>query len=138
MTDAVPIRSATPDDVLTIQVFLRPFAEQRLLLPRNQQELAVLVQHGFLAEDTGAIVGFAAIEIYSRKLAEVQSLAVDAAYQGRGIGRRLIQRCVDRARQQGVSELMAITTSDQLFQRCGFDYSLPNQKRALFLQPHRD
>jgi len=30
---------------------------------------------------------------------------------------------------------MAISTSDDFLMQCGFDYSLPNQKRALFIHP---
>ncbi len=130
--DSVAIRTTTPSDVDAIHEFLRPFAGKQLILPRTTRELLVLVQHGFVAEDRGVIVGFVAVEIYSRKMAEVQSLAVGAQYQGRGIGRRLVRHCVQRVREQGILELMAITVSDKLFQDCGFDYSLPNQKRALF------
>ena len=130
--DSVAIRSATPADVDAIDEFLQPFVEKHLILPRTIEELRVLVQHGFVAEDCGIIMGFVAVEIYSRKMAEVQSLAVDVQYQGQGIGRRLVRHCVQRARDQGILELMAITLSDKLFRECGFDYSLPNQKRALF------
>jgi amino-acid N-acetyltransferase len=80
------------------------------------------------------MVGFAAIEIYSRKMAEIQSLAVSPALQGQGVGTKLVQRCVDRAQAEGILELMAITASEKLFRGVGFDYSLPNQKRALFMQ----
>ena len=130
--DSIAIRPSTPSDVDMIHEFLQPFSAGQLILPRTIEELRVLVQHGFVAEDRGAIVGFAAVEIYSRKMAEVQSLAVDVRYQRRGIGRQLVRRCVQRVREQGILELMAITVSDRLFQDCGFDYSLPNQKRALF------
>jgi len=30
--------------------------------------------------------------------------------------------------------VMAITSSDSFFQSCGFDYTLPGEKRALFIQ----
>ncbi len=137
MTDPpVSIRPALPDDTTALRAFLQPFIEQKSLLPRSMEELSVLSEHGFVAQHDGTIVGFAAIEIYSRKMAEVQSLAVDAAFQRQGIGRRLVVCCVQRAREQGVAELMAITASERLFRECGFDYSLPNQKRALFLQTH--
>ncbi|MGB1929312.1 MAG: GNAT family N-acetyltransferase, partial [Mariniblastus sp.] len=56
-------------------------------------------------------------------------------YRRQGLGRILVQRCVERAREEKVKELMAISASDEMFLTCGFDYSLPNQKRALFIQP---
>ncbi|MCH7727839.1 MAG: GNAT family N-acetyltransferase [Planctomycetes bacterium] len=132
--DKTPIRSATPDDIEQVETLIGPFVEQRMLLPRTQEELAKLIPNGFVAECDGEVVGFAAVEIYSQRLAELQCMAVAKRLHGRGIGRRLVECCVQRAREQGVFELMAITASEAMFRSCGFDYSLPDQKRALFIQ----
>ena len=132
--DSVSIRNAHLSDIPAIQVFMQPFVESEFVLPRSDKDMAVLVRHGFVATIGDDIVGFAALEIYSRKLAEIQALAVLSSLQGKGVGSELGRRCVGRARAEGVLELMAITASDNLFRNVGFDYSLPNQKRALFLQ----
>lgn len=108
----------------------------KMLLLRTSLELELLLRHGFIAQHAGKIVGFAAVEVYSRKLAEIQCLAVDEMYQRRGIGRELVNRCVQLANEMKILEVMAISQSEELFRACGFDYSLPNQKRALFIQPH--
>ncbi len=79
-------------------------------------------------------MGFAALEVYSPKLAEIRSLAVAPIHQGRGIGRRLIEACVNRAREKNILEVMAVTATEEFFQRCGFDFTLPGQKKALFIQ----
>ena len=134
MSSAVVIRAATPADIPALRDFLAPFVRLQQILPRDEEDLHTLTRHGFVAEHHAAIVGFAAIEIYSRKLAEVQSLAVRTDFQGKGIGRQLVEACVERAKSEGVLELMAITASEKLFRDSGFDYSLPNQKRALFVQ----
>jgi N-acetylglutamate synthase-like GNAT family acetyltransferase len=128
------VRPATVQDVDALHAFIEPFVAQGRLLPRTQDELEDLTQDGFLAESGGRIVGFAALEIYSTKLAELRSLAVDADHQGHGIGRALVQACVELARQKRVFEVMAITSSDEFFQRCGFDFTLPGEKKAVFLQ----
>ena len=133
-TDLPSPRGTSKSDAVPVHDFLVPFVEQRDLLPRTVEEIQGLVDNGFVVEVNGSIVGFAAIEIFSGKLAEVQCLAVAPALQGKGIGKQLIQRCVQRAQEANVTELIAITASDALFQSCGFDYALPNQKRALFIQ----
>lgn len=130
----VTIRRAEPADVATIVELLDPFVEQRKLLPRSSEELTRLTTNGFVAECEGRIVGFSAVEIYSKKMAEIQALAVADGQQGRGIGRRLVERCVRCARDNDVLEVMAISSSDEFLRQCGFDYSLPDQKRALFLR----
>ncbi len=112
---------------------------QRLLLSRTQAEIIELTRHGFVAilesdPDANQIVGFSAIEIYSTKIAELQCLAVLQRYQGTGVGRALVQHCVQRARDLNVMEVMAISSSEVFLKACGFDYSLPDQKKALFCQ----
>ena len=79
-------------------------------------------------------MGFVVLEIYSAKLAEIRSLVVAADWQGQGLGKRLVAACVDRARERGVFEVMAVTSSEDFFRSCGFDYTLPGEKKAFFLQ----
>ncbi|MCA0458488.1 MAG: GNAT family N-acetyltransferase [Chloroflexi bacterium] len=131
---SILIRMATADDLEPLTAFLVPFVEAGKLLPRTFDELRDLLPTLFLAEYEGTIVGCAALEIYSWKLAEVRSLAVSSAMQGRGVGKRLVDACIDRARSANILEVMAITSSDAFFMACGFDYTLPGEKRALFMQ----
>jgi amino-acid N-acetyltransferase len=132
------IRRAHFDDLDNIQSLLKPFVEQRKLLRRLQSEILLLMANGFVAEvEEGGlkkIVGFSAVEIYSRKLGEIQCLAVADGYQGQGIGSALVKACVERAREKGILEVMAISASEGFLRQLGFDYSLPEQKRALFYQ----
>lgn len=109
--------------------------EQNFLLPRTEDELLKLLTFSFVALLEYEVVGFAAVEIYSKKLAEIQCLAVSPTVQRQGVGRKLVQSCVEIAREQGVKELMAISSTEEMFVACGFHYSLPNQKRALFISP---
>jgi amino-acid N-acetyltransferase len=128
------VRPAAVTDVQALHDFIAPFVTKGRLLPRTQVELEELTTNGFLAESGGNIVGFAALEVYSTKLAELRSLAVASEFQGRGIGKALVQACVELARQKRVFEVMAITSSDEFFQHCGFDFTLPGEKKAVFLQ----
>jgi N-acetylglutamate synthase-like GNAT family acetyltransferase len=128
------VRPARKDDVPQVHAFIRPFVAAGRLLERTIEELDQLIDDGFVAEDAGRIIGFAALEVYSKKLAELRSLAVAEGYRGHGLGRRLVAACVDRAREKNVLEVMAITSSEEFFQACGFDFTLPGEKKALFLQ----
>ena len=135
------ILPATHEDFVVVRDFLAPFMDGVHLLERTSVELELLLKHSFKAvaldKDAGSerIVGFCALEIYSRKLAELQCLAVDADFRRKGVGTELVKACVDKAREEKVKEMMAISSSDEMFKACGFDYSLPNQKRALFIEP---
>ena len=130
----IEFRRASPDDLERVHKFLTPFMNSHYLLPRTSLELELLLRYGFVAQSSGEVIGFAALEIYSRKLAEIQCLSVSEAFQRRGVGRTLVGMCVQRAKEKNVIELMAISSSDDMFRSCGFDFSLPNQKRAFFIQ----
>ncbi len=136
-TSEITIRAAQTEDVPAVASLIEPHVRQRKLLPRTTEELLALTRNGFVAESNGQLVGFAAVDIYSRKLAEVQCLAVASSHQRRGIGKQLVEACVRCAQKNEVLELMVITASDNLLKACGFDYSLPDQKRALFISTQK-
>jgi len=127
--------NAIQDDLADVQAFLQPFMDNQHLLPRTSLELQLLLKHGFVCRQQNQIVGFAAFEMYSKKLGEIQCLAVDAQLRRQGIGGKLVEMCVQRAREQKVREVLAISASEDMFRSCGFDYSLPDQKRAFFIEP---
>jgi amino-acid N-acetyltransferase len=133
------IRPSGDSDLPAIEALLQPYVAAKKLLKRTRQELLNLMENGFVAvvlanDEEQKVIGFSAVEIYSRKLSEIQCLAVADGYQGHGIGSELVRKCVERAREHGVLEVMAISASDNFLRNLGFDYSLPDQKRALFYQ----
>ncbi len=79
----VEFRRATAQDVQAVSDFLNRSSIKRNYCGRTSSELEVLVPSGFVAISDGQVVGFAAVEIYSRKLAEIQCLAVEPKYQGK-------------------------------------------------------
>lgn len=138
VNDPVIIRAARAEDVPQIAALIAPFVAHGKLLVRTYDELGELLPNFFVAvqhdpDGEDVILGCAALEIYSPKLAEVRSLAVSEKAQGLGIGKRLVNACIERARIHRVFEVMAITSADAFFQQLGFDYTLPGEKRALFI-----
>lgn len=130
----VVIRPATSNDIPALEELIAQFVHANRLLPRTQDELDELISFGFVAICADRLVGFAALEVYSSKLAEIRSLAVVPEMQSRGLGRQLVEQCVELARSRKVLEVMAVTSADGFFQSCGFDFTLPGEKKALFIQ----
>jgi len=95
MEETVSTRPAKPADLAGVIEFLQPFVDQQYILPRSSVQLELLLRHAFVAELAGAIVGFAAVEIYSKKLAEIQCLAVSESCRSTAV---LTTRC--RARRE--------------------------------------
>lgn len=131
---ACHVRPACPTDGPLVLELIEPYVAQRKLLPRTLDEIEDLLDMGFVAEFEGKIVGFVALEVYSKKLAEIRSLCVAESFQRHGIGKQLVAACVQRAKDRSILEVMAITSSEDFFQSCGFDFTLPGEKKAFFLQ----
>lgn len=131
---AVTVRHATTEDLTATSDFLKRFVNEGKLLPRTFSELQDLVSTLFIAEMDGVIVGCAALEIYSPKLAEIRSLAVAPEAQGNGVGKKLVTACVELAHEREIFEIMAISSSEDFFKACGFDFTLPNERKAFFMQ----
>jgi len=76
---------------------------------------------GFLlAFRDGALVGTAALEHYG-EVALLRSVAVTAAERGLGLGQELVRRILDRARADGVTSVVLLTTTASgFFPRFGF------------------
>ena len=129
------VRLARREDVAAIRALIEPHVSSGRLLQRATEEIEFLLPTFVVAEQDGAVVGCAALEIYSSRLAEVRSLAVTDALQGLGVGRRLVEACVAIARERQVMEVMAITSNEGFFRAVGFDFTLANERKALFVDP---
>lgn len=133
----ITVRRARASDLLAADALIRSFAARGELLPRTAEELALLLPHAFVAVVDEAVTGFAALEIYSRKLSEIQCLSFEATPRAGEIIRELVEHCVQRAREQAVLEVMTVVAAplEEVLKACGFDYALPHQKRAMFVRP---
>jgi amino-acid N-acetyltransferase len=129
------VRPARASDAEAIAALIAPFVKAGTLLPRTATEIRDLIPTGFVAESEGKLVGFTALEIYSPKLAEIRSLAVTGEQQGQGLGSQLVDACVELAKKRNILEVMVVTSSEEFFRGCGFDFTLPGEKKALFIQP---
>ena len=133
-TSPIRVRPVTASDQDAVLESLKHYVEQKKLLPRTIDELDILLQDGFVALSADRLVGFATLEIYSQKLAEIRALVVAGDLQGQGVGRLLVEACLERARQEQIMEVMAISSAETFFRSCGFDFTLPDEKKAFFLQ----
>ena len=131
--NVVTVRPAVSEDIPAIIDLIRPFVEEGTVLARTYSELDELLPSFLVATEEDDLIGCVVLEIYSRKLAEIRSLAVARSAQGKGVGRMLVDACIERAKELSILKVMEITSADSFFQSCGFDYTLPGAKRALFL-----
>jgi amino-acid N-acetyltransferase len=79
------------------------------------------------------LVGCCALQVYSKRLAEVRSLAVHPDFQDRGVASKLVECCTQRARDRGIRELFAVTSQTSFFEQLGFA-TFRREKTAMFFE----
>lgn len=82
---------------------------------------------GAYAED-GSLIGYAGLALVARPPnaeAEVHTIAVDPAHQGRGVGRTLLRRLLARADESGAQVFLEVRTDNEpaiaLYRANGFE-----------------
>ena len=121
MNDApITIRRAVVADVPGIATLINAFAERGKMLFRSHAELYETVRDFVVAENGAQVVGVCALEVIWSDLAEVRSLAVDPAWQGKRIGGRLVEAVIGEAQALGVQRVFALTYEQRFFERLGF------------------
>ena len=134
MPTSLLIRRAKAADVPVIHRLIVDASLHGKILKRTPHDIRKNVRHFWVAEEKGRVQACCSLEVYSKKLAEIRSLAVYAARRKRGIATALIEVCLREAKRRGIYEVLAITDREDLFKRRGFSEQLHGQK-ALFLRP---
>lgn len=119
--DAHVIRRAQLADVAGIHALLTHFSELEVLLPRSQSDLYHNLREFLVVEAEGEIIACGALQIFTRQLGEVRSLAVSPQHGKRGLGRQLVRRIEREALDIGLSRLMALTYQVRFFHQLGFE-----------------
>ncbi len=121
------IRHAIITDVPRIADLIAQHARHGKMLFRSHAELYETLRDFMVYQLPGAvpaghspIVGVCALEIVWADLAEVKSLAVDSAFQGRGIGRALVEAVVREALELQIQRVFALTYERRFFDNLGF------------------
>jgi amino-acid N-acetyltransferase len=115
------IRKATMTDVKAIYELLHHFADKGLLLGRSYSSLYDQIRDFQVAlNEDGHLIGAGALHISWDNLAEIRSLAVLEDEQGKGVGRLLVERCLEEAHIFGIKKVFALTYQPRFFSRLGF------------------
>ncbi len=113
------IRPARMGDVRAIHALLQRFADKGLLLARSYSALYDQLRD-FIVYDEGGIKGVCSLHISWDNLAEIRSLAVDSALHGHGIGKQLVQSCLDEAESLEIGQVFVLTYQAGFFRKLGF------------------
>ncbi|HML35396.1 MULTISPECIES: N-acetyltransferase [Sporomusa] len=113
-------RKATFSDVESILKLINEYAQQGLMLARSRNTLYEGLREFVLAEEDGEVVGVAALHLVWDELAEIRALAVHPSKVKSGIGRTIVEKLTEEAKELGVKTLFALTYQPGFFRKLGF------------------
>lgn len=117
----IELVKAKLSDIPQMQALVVKEVKDGIILNRTEDEVATNIRSYILAKDGDTLVGYTALHIHSRRLAEIRSLIVDEAYRGQKVGQRMVQFTLDEARALGVEEdVLVLTYLPQFFLKLGF------------------
>ena len=128
------IRKAKLEDIKEISKLIDEASSYGVLLKRSVEELTEDLQKFWVMTNENVVIACCALDIYSKKLAEIRSMAVKECYQGQGIATKILEFCITEAREYGVYEVLTITNRANIFRKKGFAEQLDGQT-ALILRP---
>jgi amino-acid N-acetyltransferase len=116
----ITLRTAEKRDARKLYDLIRANLEEGHLLPRTLGELRTHAARFVVAATDRTILGCAELAALSPTVAEVRSLAVDAAARGSHVGMMIVDELRRRARREGFEKLCAFTHAPGYFIRMNF------------------
>ncbi len=110
----------TVKDISIMQELVKEEVEKGNILLRTEDEMATTIRSYTVVSVDDKIAGFVATHIHSIRLAEVRSLIVSKNFRGLRLGKRLVQACIDEAKEYGIEQVLSLTYEKEFFLSCGF------------------
>lgn len=129
----IKLFKAKISDIADMQTLVADEVEKGVILPRSEDEIANNIRSYVLAKDGDKLVGYTALHIHSKKLAEIRSLIVHADYRGKNIGVDMVAFAINEAKDLGIEEeILSLTYVPEFFRKLGFKEinkeSIPDHK----------
>ena len=123
------LRKAKKSDISKIVALIKQ--NQDKLLLRKRREVAALIDSTWVIEEDKQVVGCCILEIYSKKIAEIRSVAVHVDYRDKDYGTALVNAALGEAKRKRVYQVLAVTSSVDFFKSLNFGPCL-KERFALF------
>lgn len=141
----ITIKKMGPDDLNEVLAVLEKW-NMAPLQPTPEipdpERSSIHIENSFVATDGGKVVGVASYILLSQVSAETASLAVDPAYNGRGIGYMLQMARLREMKARGINRVQTETDRPQTIrwyvEKFGYRIVGTNRKKHAFSLPNVD
>ncbi|MFH0914534.1 MAG: N-acetyltransferase [Chloroflexota bacterium] len=107
-------------DVEQMHQLINSFADKGEMLARSLAELYENIRDFLVVREGEKVVACAALHVSWSDMAEIKSLAVAGEKQGEGVGRELVEACLEEARELGLPTIFCLTYKPGFFEKQGF------------------
>ena len=114
------VRQARLADVPDMMPLLSKYAQQAEILPRTEQDVYRSIREWAVVEVEANIVGMGSLLVLWHDLAEIRSLVIAPAYQGLGLGGKIVNMLLNEAKSLDVDRVFALTRKPGFFLKLGF------------------
>ncbi len=114
------IEKAAIADAGEIKKLVDYYAKRERVLPRSIVDICENIRDFTVFRKNGRVLGACALHVCWNDLAEVRSLAVNPRFAKRGIGRALVQACLQEAKALGLKRAFTLTYVPEFFRKNGF------------------
>ena len=115
------IRAARTSDIKGIRSLIDAYAPEGRLLTKETVTLYESVQEFTVAVAGDKVIGCGALHVLWEDLAEVRTVAVDESLRGQGIGHKILDAVISRAKNIGVQRIFCLTFETKFFGAHGFE-----------------
>jgi len=126
------LTKATLEDIPQMLSLVAEEVKSGVILDRSADEIATNIRSYILAKSEGRLVGYVALHVHSARLSEVRSLIVDETFRGHAVGKNMVLKALQEARELGLKEVLVLTYVPQFFLKLGFEEiskeQVPEQK----------
>ena len=129
------IRAMQQKDIPSVLSVMRAFVASGKLLPRTEADVAAKLQDYYVYDFDGGVRACASLHKYDDGQYEIAAVAVDEAYSHIGIGPKLVESLVQKAKSSSAKSVFIMTTqASDWFEKIGFVEdkidSIPAERKA--------
>ena len=140
MADIVQLKKAGPLELQQINALLQQFGDRNTTLALLDAVVSSVDSELWVVMEAETIIGMTTL-VTSRKLdgvfSRIEDVVVDENHRGKGLGKALCQRVIDRARELGAIKIQLTSrpervAANEMYKKLGFELKQTNVYRMKF------
>ena len=114
------MRPAKVTDVKEIYTLVKHYANNKEMLHRSLNAIYESIQEFIVLESKSKIIACGALHVSWEDLAEIKALAVTEEFKGQGLGRKIVEKLQENAKNLGIYKVFSLTFKPEFFKKLGY------------------